>query len=52
MIWLFLFVLVSPTLTFKGLTLEVLWQWLNIHPFWAMLLLSAVFRGFYKLEGK
>lgn len=32
--WLALLVALSPTLTFKGLTLPILWNWFCVHPFW------------------
>lgn len=41
---LLLLVLFSPTLTFNHLTLVDLAQWLNVHPFWTMFLLGAVFK--------
>lgn len=42
MIALALLVIFSPVLVFKGLTLETLWAFCNVHPFWFMFLVSAV----------
>lgn len=43
MLWLAILVMCSPVLVFKGLTLETLWQFFNVHPFWFMATLSVLF---------
>lgn len=44
MLLLFLIVVFSPVLALKGLTLETLWKFFNVHPFWFMLLLIDTFK--------
>ena len=44
MLLLFLIVVFSPVLALKGLTLETLWNFFNVHPFWFTLLLMDIFR--------
>lgn len=43
MLWLAILVAVSPVLMFKGLTLEILWEFFNVHPFWFMFTLGVLF---------
>lgn len=43
MLWLAVLVAVSPVLMFKGLTLETLWGFFNVHPFWFMFTLGLLF---------
>lgn len=43
MIALALLVIFSPVLVFKGLTLETLWAFFNIHPFCFMFMLGLLF---------
>lgn len=44
MILLALIVAISPVLVFKGLTLETLWSFFNVHPFLFTLLILDVVR--------
>lgn len=50
MLWLFLLVLISPTLKFDGLTMQQVINWLNLHPFIFVFMLTAIFRGFYRIN--
>lgn len=43
MLWLAILVALSPVLAFKGLTLETLWGFFNVHPFWFMFTLGVLF---------
>lgn len=45
MLWLILIVAFSPVLAFKGLTLEILWNFFNLHPFWFMFLVVVIIRS-------
>lgn len=43
MLWLVILVALSPVLAFKGLTLETLWNFFNLHPFWFAFTLGILF---------
>lgn len=44
MLLLVLIVAFSPVLTFKGLTVETLWNFFNVHPFWFLFFILDVIR--------
>lgn len=53
MLWLAIIVALSPTLVFKGLTLEILWSWFNIHPFWFVFMIGIIcFRPVFNINRK
>lgn len=45
MFWIALLVIFSPVLIFDGLTLEKLWEFFNVHPFWFAFTLEIFFQS-------